>query len=47
VVERAARFQNELIIGSHFSTRYNSRQIEHHVKKALPGMLDGRLRLWL
>jgi ribonuclease Z len=47
VVERAARFQNELIIGSHFSTRYNNRQIEHHVKKALPGMLDGRLRLWL
>ena len=47
VVERAGRFQNELIIGSHFSTRYNNRQIEHQVKKALPAMLDGRLRLWL
>ena len=43
VVERAGRFQNELVIASHFSTRYKDRQIEHHVKKALPGMLDGRL----
>ena len=26
VVERAGRFRNELIIGSHFSTRYNGRK---------------------
>ena len=46
VVERAARFQNQLIIGSHFSTRYHTRQIQHHVEKALPDMLGGRLQLW-
>jgi ribonuclease Z len=47
VLERAGRFHNELVIASHFSTRYQNRQIEHHVKKALPDMLGGRLHLWL
>jgi len=47
VVDRAGRFKNELIIGSHFSTRYNTRQIERQVQKTLPDMLGGRLRLWL
>jgi len=46
VVERAARFQNQVIIASHFSTRYHTRQIQHHVEKALPDMLGGRLQLW-
>ena len=47
LLERRERFRNELILASHFSTRYNTRQIEHHVTRALPDMLGGRLRLWL
>ena len=46
-VERRGRFQNELIIAAHFSTRYHDKQIIHHVKKVLPDMLGGRLHLWL
>ncbi|MCA9100957.1 MAG: metal-dependent hydrolase [Planctomycetales bacterium] len=47
VVARAHRFNNELIIASHFSTRYHDQQVQHYVQKALPDMLDGRLKLWL
>jgi len=47
VVERRDCFRNELIIASHFSTRYHPRQIQDCVAKALPDMLGGRLRLWL
>jgi ribonuclease Z len=46
-VERAGRFQNELVIAAHFSTRYHDKQIVHYVKRALPDMLGGRLHLWL
>jgi ribonuclease Z len=46
-VERRSRFQNELVIACHFSTRYSSKQIHGFVEKALPDMLDGRLHLWL
>ncbi|MBM4004270.1 MAG: metal-dependent hydrolase [Planctomycetes bacterium] len=46
-VKRRDRFQNELVIAAHFSTRYNDRQIRDHVQKQLPDMLDGRLHLWL
>ena len=47
LLERRDRFCNELIIASHFSTRYHARQIRHHVQKALPDMLAGRLHLWI
>lgn len=47
IVQRRDRFKNDLIIASHFSTRYHDRQIRRHVQKALPDMLDGRLHLWL
>ncbi len=47
LVERRERFQNRLIIASHFSTRYHDRRIEYLVRKALPDMFDGRLQLWL
>lgn len=47
VVERRDRFHNEVVITAHFSTRYQPRQIRHHVEKLLPDMLGGRLRLWL
>jgi ribonuclease Z len=46
-VERQTRFQNELVIAAHFSTRYHDKQVLHYVKKALPDMLGGRLHLWL
>ncbi len=47
VVARQDRFQNERIIFGHFSTRYHDQQIRVLVEKALPGLLDGRIHLWL
>lgn len=46
-VERRDRFQNELIIAGHLSTRYHDKQVKHYVHKALPDLLGGRLKLWL
>lgn len=45
--ERADRFENEVIIAGHLSTRYNANQARRFVRRTLPEMLDGRLRLWL
>ncbi|MCG8650357.1 MAG: metal-dependent hydrolase, partial [Pirellulales bacterium] len=45
--KRADRFKNDLVIAAHLSTRYNESQVKRFVAKALPGMLDGRLKLWL
>ncbi len=47
LVERKDRFHNEVVIASHFSTRYNTRQIRVLVDRTLPDMLDGRLQLWV
>ncbi len=46
-VARKDRFNNDVVIASHFSTRYHNRQIRELVERALPGLLDGRLHLWL
>ena len=46
-VERQDRFQNELVIAAHLSTRYHAATVERYVQKALPDMLGGRLMLWL
>ncbi|MGA2034262.1 MAG: metal-dependent hydrolase [Thermoguttaceae bacterium] len=46
-LERRDRFANELVIASHFSTRYHANQIRQHVEKAVPDMLGGRLHLWI
>ncbi|NOY43368.1 MAG: metal-dependent hydrolase [Planctomycetes bacterium] len=46
-VDRRDRFKNELIIASHLSTRYHPNAVTRLVKKSLPDMLDGRLKLWL
>jgi ribonuclease Z len=46
-VERRERFQNEVIIAAHLSTRYHEKSVRSLVKKALPDMLGGRLMLWL
>ncbi|QGJ71697.1 MBL fold metallo-hydrolase [Planctomycetales bacterium 10988] len=45
-VERRHRFKNELIIASHFSSRYHQKQVREQVEKQLPDMLDQRLKLW-
>ena len=47
VVERRERFKNQLVLASHFSTRYHHQQIRRFVEQALPDMLGGRLQLWL
>jgi len=46
-VDRRDRFQNELVIAAHLSTRYHPQTVRRMVQKALPGMLEGRLMLWL
>ena len=47
VVERADRFQNELIIFSHFSTRYHAQEIRRLIDGKLPAHLQQRVKLWL
>lgn len=47
LLERRSRFQNELIIASHFSTRYHGQRIRDLVHSRVPDMFEGRLRLWL
>jgi ribonuclease Z len=47
IVERADKFKNEVIIAMHFSTRYETSQIERAVKKKLPPILKDRVHLWL
>ncbi len=47
VLARREQFKNELVIASHFSTRYGSRRVHEIVSKELPDMLDGRLKLWI
>ena len=44
--ERADRFQNDLIILAHFSTRYHERQLETALKKKLPQELQSKIELW-
>ncbi|MGE0608069.1 MAG: MBL fold metallo-hydrolase [Pirellulales bacterium] len=47
IVQRRDRFKNELIIASHFSTRYHNKQIRETIERAVPDMFEGRLHLWL
>jgi ribonuclease Z len=47
LLDRADRFENELIIASHFSTRMHPDQIQRIVEKSLPDSLRGRLKVWL
>src|SRR5579863_1750367 len=47
IIERADRFHNELIILSHFSTRYHERQIRNAVERRLPASLASRVHLWM
>jgi ribonuclease Z len=46
-VERADRFKNELIICSHFSTRYHATEVRRLVETKLPASLREKIKLWL
>src|SRR5437870_6610906 len=45
-IERADRFKNELIIFSHFSTRYHPQEIRRFIDGKLPSHLQDRVKLW-
>ncbi|MCA8986269.1 MAG: metal-dependent hydrolase [Planctomycetaceae bacterium] len=47
LIERADRFQNELIILGHFSTRYHLEHLKRTVLKKLPDHLRERVVLWM
>ncbi len=46
-LERADRFQNELIVCGHFSTRYHAQEIIRLVESKLPPSLKDRVKLWI
>ena len=46
-LERADRFENELIICAHFSTRYHAQEVRRVVEPRLPPRLRERVRLWI
>jgi len=46
-IERADRFENELIICAHFSTRYHAQEVRRIVEAKLPPRLLQKVRLWL
>ena len=46
-VDRQDRFENELVIAAHLSTRYHPNSVRRMVHRALPDMLGGRLMLWM
>lgn len=47
LLARRDRFKNELIIASHFSTRYHNKQITDCIQRKCPDLFEGRLHLWL
>jgi ribonuclease Z len=46
-IERADRFENELIVCAHFSTRYHPQEVQRVVEAKLPPRLRERIKLWL
>jgi ribonuclease Z len=47
IVERADRFKNELIICSHFSTRYHPQEVRRVMEAKLPPSLRDRVKVWI
>lgn len=47
IIERAEKFENELIIVTHFSTRYHDREIRRVVEARLPEQIRDRVKLWI
>ena len=46
-VERADRFQNEIIVAGHLITRYNRKQAIRFVERAFPDWMNNRLNLFV
>lgn len=46
-IDRAEKFQNQLIIAAHFSTRYHEQGLRKAVERRLPENLRNRLELWI
>jgi ribonuclease Z len=46
-LERADRFENELIVVGHFSTRYHPDEVRRTLQAKLPPRLRERMRLWV
>ena len=46
-IERADRFQNELIVVGHFSTRYHPKEVFKLLDQKLPAQLRAKIRLWV
>lgn len=47
IVKRKDRFENDVIIFGHLSTRYHDNQIMNYVERKFPDMLGGRIRIWI
>jgi ribonuclease Z len=47
LLERADRFENELIICAHFSTRYHPQEVRRLIDARLPPRLRERVKLWI
>ena len=45
-LERQHRFENELIVVSHFSTRYHSNEVYKYLEKKLPPELAAKMKVW-
>jgi ribonuclease Z len=47
LIDRADKFKNDIVIASHFSTRYNDDRIQKIVDRRVPDSLRAKLKLWL
>jgi len=47
ILEREEKFKNELIIVSHFSTRYGEEHVRRSLAKKIPASLSEKLQIWL
>lgn len=46
-IERQDRFRNEVIIASHFSTRYGPEQVRKCLERKLPPSLKEKIKVWI
>jgi ribonuclease Z len=46
-LERADRFQNEVIVAGHFSTRYHPSEVRKVLERKLPPVLQAKMKLWV
>jgi len=46
-LDRADKFQNEVIIVSHFSTRYHPEQVQQYLDRKLPPGLREKIKVWV